>query len=79
MSVTRGRTKPKMTEAQRWTGRTMATRKQRDGKGSTVSWWTAFAQGDRRDAEFAAEVEGHCPGSITRKQMGPTLTPWVDQ
>ena len=80
MSLTRGRTKPKMTEAQRH----LLTAPIRPGKrkemlqGSGVSWWTAFAQGARRDAEYQAEADRRCPASITRKQMGPTLTPWAD-
>ena len=75
MSIARGRTKPKPTSRQ---GISLTPR-QRMLKGSGVSWWTAFAQGDRRDAEFAAEVDRRCPGSITRREMGPTLTPWADE
>ena len=29
-------------------------------RGSGVSWWTAYAVGARRDAEFAAEAREKC-------------------
>lgn len=67
MSITRGRTKPKMTEAQRHAMRHIATRVQRDGLGSGSSWWCAYATGDRRDAEYQAEAERRSPGAVTRK------------
>ena len=57
MSIARGRTKPKLTEALRH----MLTAPIRPGKrkeilqGSVVSWWTDYSTGARRDAEFAAE------------------------
>lgn len=31
------------------------------GTGSGESWWTAYAHGERRGAEFQAEAERRCP------------------
>ena len=79
MSITRGRTKPKMTEAQRHVHRRLANPRREMLRGSGVSWWTAYSTGDRRDAEFQVEADRRCPASITRREMGPTLTPWADE
>lgn len=77
VSITRGRTKPKMTEAQRYAGRRLA--RARDVPvGSGVSWWTAYCTGDRRDGAYQAEADRRCAGTVTRRQMGPALTPWAD-
>ena len=78
MSITRGRTKPKMTPAQRYAQRRLNPRREML-RGSGVSWWMAYSTGARRDAEYQAEADRRCPASITRRAMGPTLTPWTDE